>query len=85
MDEIWGSECETGWETVTVHVGRLRKRFENWDEFDIVSVTGSHYFSILDVDVEVRISLMNGHYIITINMIYDDEYISLQFPNSLTS
>ena len=30
MNEIWGSECETGWETVTVHVARLRKRFEGW-------------------------------------------------------
>ena len=31
MDEIWGPECETGWETVTEHIGRLRKRFENWN------------------------------------------------------
>ena len=28
MDEIWGMESDTGWETVTVHIGRLRKRFE---------------------------------------------------------
>ena len=27
MDEIWGAESNTGWETVTVHIGRLRKRF----------------------------------------------------------
>ena len=26
MDEIWGVNSETGWETVTVHIGRLRKR-----------------------------------------------------------
>ena len=43
MDEIWGSESETGWETVTVHIGRLRKRFEGWDEFEIVSVRGLGY------------------------------------------
>lgn len=43
MDEIWGAESETGWETVTVHVGRLRKRFENWNEFEIVSVRGLGY------------------------------------------
>ena len=30
MDEIWGAESETGWETVTVHIGRLRKRFDGW-------------------------------------------------------
>ena len=40
MDEIWGADSETGWETVTVHVGRLRKRFDGWDEFEIVSVRG---------------------------------------------
>ena len=28
MDEIWGNDSESGWETVTVHIGRLRKRFE---------------------------------------------------------
>ena len=38
MDEIWGTDSETGWETVTVHVGRLRKRFEGWDEFEIFAV-----------------------------------------------
>jgi len=43
MDEIWGSESETGWETVTVHIGRLRKRFEGWPEFEIVSVRGLGY------------------------------------------
>ena len=32
MDEIWGADSETGWETVTVHIGRLRKRFEGWEE-----------------------------------------------------
>ena len=35
MDEIWGAESETGWEIVTVHIGRVRKKFENWDEFGV--------------------------------------------------
>ena len=43
MDEIWGADSETGWETVTVHVGRLRRRFEGWSEFEIVSVRGLGY------------------------------------------
>ena len=43
MDEIWGVESDTGWETVTVHIGRLRKRFEGWPEFEIVSVRGLGY------------------------------------------
>lgn len=46
MDEIWGSESETGWETVTVHIGRLRKRFEGWSEFEIESVRGLGYKAV---------------------------------------
>ncbi|MBE6674340.1 MAG: response regulator transcription factor [Ruminococcaceae bacterium] len=46
MDEIWGAESETGWETVTVHIGRLRKRFENWDEFQIEAVRGLGYKAV---------------------------------------
>ncbi|MBE6880150.1 MAG: response regulator transcription factor [Ruminococcaceae bacterium] len=46
MDEIWGTESETGWETVTVHVGRLRKRFEGWEEFEIESVRGLGYRAV---------------------------------------
>ena len=46
MDEIWGAESETGWETVTVHIGRLRKRFEGWSEFEIESVRGLGYKAV---------------------------------------
>ena len=46
MDEIWGADSETGWETVTVHIGRLRKRFEGWEEFEIVSVRGLGYKAV---------------------------------------
>ena len=46
MDEIWGADSETGWETVTVHIGRLRKRFEGWDEFEIQSVRGLGYKAV---------------------------------------
>lgn len=46
MDEIWGAESETGWETVTVHIGRLRKRFEGWKEFEIISVRGLGYKAV---------------------------------------
>ena len=49
MDDIWGAESETGWETVTVHVGRLRKRFEGWNEFEIVSVRGLGYKAVKHV------------------------------------
>lgn len=49
MDEIWGADSETGWETVTVHVGRLRKRFEGWKEFQIESVRGLGYRAVKNV------------------------------------
>ena len=49
MDEIWGADSETGWETVTVHIGRLRKRFEGWEEFEIVSVRGLGYKAVKKV------------------------------------
>ena len=49
MDEIWGAECNTGWETVTVHIGRLRKRFEGWEEFEIVSIRGLGYKAVKKV------------------------------------
>ena len=49
MDEIWGADSETGWETVTVHIGRLRKRFEGWEEFEIQSVRGLGYKAVRNV------------------------------------
>ena len=49
MDEIWGVDSDTGWETVTVHIGRLRKRFENYEEFSIESVRGLGYKAVRKV------------------------------------
>ncbi|PAD28701.1 response regulator transcription factor [Paenibacillus sp. 7523-1] len=43
MDEIWGMESETSDTTVNVHINRLRKRFESYPEFEIVSVRGLGY------------------------------------------
>lgn len=46
MDEIWGVDCETNPETVTVHIGRLRKRFEGWKEFEIENIRGLGYKAV---------------------------------------
>ena len=46
MDEVWGIQSETGWETITVHINRLRKRFGDYPEFDIVSVRGLGYKAV---------------------------------------
>ena len=49
MDEIWGADSDTGWETVTVHIGRLRRRFEGYPEFSIESVRGLGYKAVKKV------------------------------------
>lgn len=49
MDEIWGVDCETDAETVTVHIGRLRKKFEHFTEFEIESVRGLGYKAVKKV------------------------------------
>ena len=46
MDDIWGADSDTGWETVTVHIGRLRKKFEAYPEFSIESVRGLGYKAV---------------------------------------
>ena len=49
MDEIWGASSGTGWETVTVHIARLRKKFEDFEEFEIESVRGLGYKAVKKV------------------------------------
>ncbi|MDD3796970.1 MAG: response regulator transcription factor [Lachnospiraceae bacterium] len=46
MDEIWGMDSEAGWETITVHINRLRKRLEHYPEFELVSVRGLGYKAV---------------------------------------
>jgi DNA-binding response OmpR family regulator len=46
MDDIWGAESDTGWETVTVHIARLRKKFDSYPEFSIESVRGLGYKAV---------------------------------------
>jgi len=46
MDEIWGMESESGDTTVNVHINRLRRRFEHYPEFDLVSVRGLGYKAV---------------------------------------
>lgn len=43
MDEIWGMDSDTTDTTVNVHINRLRKKFESWPEFKIVSIRGIGY------------------------------------------
>lgn len=50
MDEIWGMETESSDNTVNVHINRLRNRFENYPEFEIVTVRGLGYKAVKKID-----------------------------------
>jgi len=43
MDEIWGLDNETDERTVDVHIKRLREKFDNLEEFKIITVRGLGY------------------------------------------
>lgn len=46
MDEIWGIESETDDHTLNVHINRLRDRFRDWKEFEIVTIRGIGYKAV---------------------------------------
>ena len=43
MDEIWGYDTESDTHTVDVHIGRLRERFRENNDFKIVTMRGVGY------------------------------------------
>lgn len=43
LDEVWGWDTESEARTVDVHINRLRRRFEEWDEFTIETIRGLGY------------------------------------------
>ena len=47
LEEIWGYDSETGSDSVTVHISRLRKRFDSWPEFEIKSIIGLGYKAVI--------------------------------------
>lgn len=46
MDEIWGMQTESSDTTINVHINRLRKRFDSYPEFEIISVRGLGYKAV---------------------------------------
>lgn len=46
LDEIWGPESISLDNTITVHINRLRTRFQEYDEFELVSVRGLGYKAV---------------------------------------
>jgi len=43
MDDIWGLDTETDPHTVDVHIGRLRERFRDNPDFEIITMRGLGY------------------------------------------
>ena len=43
MDDIWGLDSETDPHTVDVHIGRLRERFRDNPDFEIITMRGLGY------------------------------------------
>ena len=46
MDDIWGLDTETEARTVDVHINRLRDRFRDSEDFEIVTVRGIGYKAV---------------------------------------
>lgn len=46
MDEIWGFDNESDEKTVNVHVNRLREKFKNNEDFEIVTIRGLGYKAV---------------------------------------
>lgn len=46
MEEIWGYDTPTDTHTVDVHVGRLRERFRDSEDFEIVTIRGIGYKAV---------------------------------------
>ena len=47
MDEIWGRNSESDLQTIDVHINRLRRRFENNPDFEIITVRGLGYKAVM--------------------------------------
>lgn len=43
MDDIWGYDSEADERTVDVHIKRLREKFKEYEEFEIITIRGLGY------------------------------------------
>lgn len=50
MDEIWGMFSETDERTVNTHINRLRERFRDCEDFQIVTVRGLGYKAVKNIE-----------------------------------
>ena len=47
MDEIWGYDSETEYDTIKTYISRLRNKFSECREFELVSIRGLGYKALL--------------------------------------
>ena len=43
LEDIWGPDSDSMESTVSVHINRLRKRFDGCPDFDIITIRGLGY------------------------------------------
>lgn len=46
LDDIWGMDSDSKEQTVDVHIKRLREKFYNWTDFEIVTIRGLGYKAV---------------------------------------
>ena len=46
MDEIWGLDSDSDERTVDVHINRLRERFKENGDFEIITIRGLGYKAV---------------------------------------
>ena len=51
MEDIWGPASDSMDATVSVHINRLRKRFENCEDFSIITVRGLGYKAVAEEEL----------------------------------
>lgn len=54
LDEVWGMDSDTDERNVDAHIRKLRKKFGDDNDFDIVTVRGLGYKAIFRVSEESK-------------------------------
>lgn len=49
MDEIWGPESNSDIQTIDVHINRLRRHFQDNQDFEIITVRGLGYKAVVRI------------------------------------
>lgn len=50
MDEIWGYDSETEYDTIKTYISKLRNKFSQCEEFELISIRGLGYKAVIHED-----------------------------------